>query len=68
MLIQVYIIVQVKKKNDITKNKICINIKNNGSNINKNNECNTVEEVHFLLVKTIHNGRNMIIKMDKKIN
>ena len=57
-----------KKKNDITKNKICINIKNNGSNINKNNECNTVEEVHFLLVKTIHNGRNMIINMDKKIN
>ena len=55
-----------KKKNDITKNKICINIKNNGSNINKNNECNTVEEVHFLLVKTIHNGRNMIINMDKK--
>ena len=54
-----------KKKNDLPKKRICININNKRIN-NKNNEYNTVEEVHYLLVKTIHNGRNMIINMDKK--
>jgi hypothetical protein len=54
-----------KKKNDLPKKRICININNKRIN-NKNNECNTVEEVHYLLVKTIQNSRNMIINMDKK--
>ena len=54
-----------KKKNDLPKKRICININNKRIN-NKNNEFNTVEEVHYLLVKTIQNSRNMIINMDKK--
>ena len=56
-----------KKKNDLSKKRIRINI-NNNSRINsiKNNEFNTVEEVHYFLVKTIQNSRNMIINLDKK--
>ena len=56
-----------KKKNDLSKKRICINI-NSNSRINsiKNNEFNTVEEVHYFLVKTIQNSRNMIINLDKK--
>ena len=32
----------------------------------ENNECNTLEEVHFLLVKSIQNSKNMMISIDKK--
>ena len=56
-----------KKKNDLAKKRICINI-NNNSKINnvKNNELNSVEEVHYFLVKTIQNSTNAIINLDKK--
>ena len=56
-----------KKKNDLAKKRICINI-NNNSKINnvKNNEFNSVEEVHYFLVKTIQNSTNAIINLDKK--
>ena len=53
-----------KKKNDI-KNKMNINLLNYKINRFQNSECQSVEEVHFLLVKTIHNGRNLIINMDR---
>ena len=56
-----------KKKNDSVKNKLNINLINYKKNRDlKNNECESVEEVHFLLIKTIHNGRKMIINMDRK--
>ena len=32
----------------------------------KNNEYQSVEEIHYLLVKTIHNSRNMIINIERK--
>jgi hypothetical protein len=59
-----------KKKNDSVKNKLNINLinykKNRELRNKENNECESVEEVHFLLIKTIHNGRKMIINMDRK--
>ena len=56
-----------KKKNDSVKNKLNINLINYKKNRDlKNNECESVEEVHFLLIKTIHNARKMIINMDRK--
>ena len=54
-----------KRRNDSIKNKIRINLDKNKINDYRNNECQTVEEVHFLIVKTIHNGRNMILNMDR---
>ena len=58
-----------KKKIDVNKNKISIHINNNNNDINKKkDECQSVEEVHFLFVKTIHKGQNMIINMDKNNN
>ena len=60
-----------KKKIDANKNKVSIHINNKNNennNIKKNEECQSVEEVHFLFVKTIHKGQNMIINMDKKNN
>ena len=61
-----------KKRIDANKNKISIHINNkNNENIDmikKSDECQSVEEVHFLFVKTIHKGQNMIINMDKKNN
>ena len=57
-----------KKRNDSIKNKMSINLVNHRKNENRNNDCKTVEEVHFLLIKTIQNGRNMIINMDGKNN
>ena len=59
-----------KKKNESVKNKLNINLinykKNRELRNKENNECESVEEVHFLLIKTIHNGRKMIINMDRK--
>jgi hypothetical protein len=57
-----------KKKSESNKKKININIIDDKNNENKNTEYQSVEEVHYLLVKTIHNGRKMISNMDKKNN
>lgn len=58
------------KKSTLNENKINknISISNNKEILNNNGikkEFNTVEEVHFMLVKTIHNARNIVFLMDK---
>ena len=55
-----------KKKSESNKKKININIIDDKNNENKNTEYQSVEEVHYLLVKTIHNSRNMIINIERK--
>ncbi len=52
-----------KKKNEKTRINFINHKKNNEV---KNNECQSVEEIHFLLIKTIHNSRNMILNMERK--
>ena len=52
-----------KKRNEKTKINLMNHKKNNEV---KNNECQSVEEIHFLLIKTIHNSRNMILNMERK--
>ena len=52
-----------KKRNEKTKINLMNHKKNNEI---KNNEYQSVEEIHYLLVKTIHNSRNMIINIERK--
>ena len=42
--------------------------KNNNENKQKNGNAQSVEEIHFLYIKTIQNGKNLISQMDKVIN
>ena len=47
-------------KNNIEKKEM----QNKNTNTNYEN-ANSIEEVHFLYVKTIQNGKNLILKWDK---
>ena len=42
--------------------------KNNLDNNQKNGNAQSVEEIHFLYVITIQNGKNLISQMDKDIS
>ena len=51
----------------IDKKSTDIKIKTNKEILtdNNKNKFNSVEEVHFMLIKTIHNARNIVFQMDK---
>ena len=54
------------KKIPYKKKLINSNINNIKVKKIENIDCNTLEEVHFLLVKSIQNSKKMMINIDKK--
>ena len=57
----------VNTHSSIDKKSTDIKIKTNKEILtdNNKNKFNSVEEVHFMLIKTIHNARNIVFQMDK---
>ena len=54
------------KKNSLPKKMINLNINNIKVKKIENIDCNTLEEAHFVLVKSIQNSKKMMINIDKK--
>jgi len=58
----------IQYNNSKVKKEIIIIDKNDKKNKQKNENAQSVEEIHYLYVKTIQDGKNLISKMDKVIS